>query len=318
MAGGYTHITVAQLGIRQAVYQAGLLHDDARLGLSFFKTHCIVGAISPDYPYMHLNHADSAAWADAMHKGKAVDLLRVMAARVAAMSDEAVRHKCLAWLFGFASHLVTDGVVHPIVNLKVGVYEDNKVCHRRCEMSQDVFINPRLGLGPLENNQQITRSVKALTDEVEGRKGLDRDIDALWRGALKVVYPGHPEPDVGGWHEGMWNVMEVWQHGGLLFFARDTAARHALVYPAQADPRFIENLEAPCGEPLHFDAVADMAIARTLEMWGWLSLTLQGKASPLDSLVSWSLDTGIDETGKMVFGPGPNPRVPSPGVKCCD
>ena len=301
MAGGYTHITVAQLGIEEAIYRRpGLLSDDVRLGLAFFKKYCIVGAISPDYPYMQLGHDDSAAWADAIHKGHAVDLLRAGAKAVAAIADENIRHKCLAWLFGFASHLVTDGVIHPVVNLKVGVYEQHKTEHRVCEMNQDVYIDRRLGLGALDSNHQITLSVKSVSDPANADK-LDPDIETLWRGMLKQTYHGHPEPDIDGWHRGMRRVMEVWEHGNYLFFARDKAARDGLVYPADADPQFIKGLAIPGNTTQDFDPIVDKTIGHILDMWGWLSLMLQGKASPLDTLPNWSLDTGIDDTGKMIY-----------------
>ena len=141
MSGGYTHITVAQLAIEEArSRRAGLLHDDAKRALGKWKKFCIVGAVSPDYPYLEILDSKSTAWADAMHKGRAVTLLRNGVAKIREMPDDNVRQKCMAWLFGYASHVSTDGTIHPVVNLKVGRYEDHKPEHRSCEMSQDVYV----------------------------------------------------------------------------------------------------------------------------------------------------------------------------------
>ena len=47
------------------------------------------------------------------------------------------KRKRLAWLFGYAAHVTMDVTIHPIVELKVGPYAENKRAHRVCEMHQD-------------------------------------------------------------------------------------------------------------------------------------------------------------------------------------
>ncbi len=77
MSGGYTHVTLTQLAIEEACFRReGLLHDDAKHALGNWKKFCIVGAVAPDYPYLDVTESDSCAWADVMHKGHAVELLR--------------------------------------------------------------------------------------------------------------------------------------------------------------------------------------------------------------------------------------------------
>jgi hypothetical protein len=302
MSGGYTHVTMAQFCIEDAMHhRADLLHRDARQALGLFKKYCIVGAVAPDYPYLHVMHGASAAWADAMHKGGAVDMLRAGVAQARAIADDNVRRKCLAWLFGVASHMVTDGVVHPVVNLKVGVYELNKTAHRRCEMSQDVYIHRRLNLGAVEYNQQISANIDGASDPAD-RDRLDPDIAALWREMLTQTYRGRPEPEIDGWHRGMRAMVRLGSSGNYLFpFARHVAANQGLVYPETPEREYIEDLRVPGDKALHFDALFDKAKAHVLEMWGWLALSLQNQASRLDALKNWSLDDGIDEDGIMIF-----------------
>lgn len=302
MSGGYTHVTMAQFCIEDAMHRRpGLLHTDARQALGLFKKYCIVGAVAPDYPYLHVLHSASSDWADAMHKGGAIDMLRAGVIKARGMENEIVRRKCLAWLFGVASHIVTDGVVHPVVNLKVGVYEQNKTAHRRCEMSQDVYIHRRLNLGPVEYNRQISTNIDGASDRADDDR-LDPDIAALWREMLTQTYRGRPEPEIDGWHRGMRAMVKLGSSGNYLFpFARHVAANQGLVYPVEPEAEYIEALKVPGDATLHFDRLFDKARNHVLDIWGWLSQSLQSLESPLDTLKNWSLDDGIDEDGKMVF-----------------
>lgn len=302
MSGGYTHITVAQLAIEEArSRREGLLHDDAKRALGKWKKFCIVGAVSPDYPYLDILDSKSTAWADAMHKGHAVALLRNGVVKIRDMADDNMRQKCMAWLFGFASHIATDGTIHPVVNLKVGRYEDNKPEHRRCEMSQDVYVHGKLNLGALEFNRQISTNVNNTSDENNPDR-MDQHVAQLWQDLLIGIYPGLAPPKVHDWHCAMRAMMKIGESGNVLFpFARHVAANQGLVYPAAPDPQYIQGLKVPNGSTMDFEAIFQKAFSNVLELWGWLALSLQKRGSPLDTLTSWSLDTGIDENNRMVY-----------------
>lgn len=306
MSGGYTHITLAQLAIEEArSRRAGLLHDDAMRAVGKWKKFCIVGAVSPDYPYLNVLDSSSVAWADAMHKGHAVALLRNGAAKIHDVADDNIRQKCMAWLFGFASHVATDGTIHPVVNLKVGPYEQNKPEHRRCEMSQDVYVHSKLNLGALEFNRQISTNVDD-TSDVNDRDLMDPDIAKLWENLLTSVYSGfNPQlrpPKVHDWHSAMRRIMKIGESGNVLFpFARHVAANQGLVYPVTPEPEYLHELEVPGGATMEFEEIFQKAFNNILELWGWLALSLQNRESPLDTLTSWSLDTGIDENNRMTY-----------------
>jgi hypothetical protein len=303
MSGGYVHITLAQEAIEEACFRrAGLLHDDAKQALGYWKKFCIVGALSPDYPYLDLLHSDSPDWADAMHKGHAVELLRDGVARIRGMTDANVRQKCMAWLFGFAAHVATDGTMHPVVNLKVGgPYEQHKTMHRRCEMSHDVYAHARLNMGPLECNKQISTNVND-TSDASSQDRMDPDVANLWQGMLNTVYPGRPSPQINDWHKAIRALMQIAQSGNLLVpFARHVAANQGLVYPAAPESEFISGLATPVGSKVEFEVVFQKAFNNVLDLWGWLALSMQNKASPLDKLASWSLDSGIDDAGRMTY-----------------
>lgn len=306
MSGGYTHITLAQLAIEEVRNRReGLLHSDARRALGYWKKFCIVGAVAPDYPYLDVLDSHSSAWADAMHKGHAVVLLRNGVAKIRNMTDDNVRQKCMAWLFGFAAHVATDGTIHPVVNLKVGPYEQNKTEHRRCEMSQDVYAHSRLNMGAVDFNRQISTNVDD-TSDLNNRNRMDPDVARLWQDLLTGVYSGlDPQlraPKVHDWHGAMRRMMKLGESGDVLFaFARHVAANHGLVYPTAPETQYIHGLKAPGGIIMDFEEVFRKASNNIVELWGWLSLSLQNRESPLDTLTSWSLDTGIDENNHMIY-----------------
>ncbi len=306
MSGGYTHITLVQEAIEEALNRRGdLLHWDAKRALEKWKSFCIVGSVAPDYPYLDLLDGNSSIWADAMHKSRAVTLLRNGVVRVRDIADTNVRQKCIAWLFGFAAHVATDGTIHPVVNLKVGPYEDNKTKHRRCEMSQDVYAHKRLNLGALEFNKQISVNVDD-TSDITNQDRMDMDVAQLWQDMLSDVYYEHDPklepPKVHDWHCAMRRMMELAQSGNKLFpFARHVAANLALVYPVVPEVEYIRHLDVPGGETMNFEALFQKALNNIVELWGLLALSLQRHESPLDTLSSWSLDTGINENNLMTY-----------------
>jgi hypothetical protein len=304
MSGGYSHITLAQLAIEEGRNRRpGLLHDDAKRALGYWKKFCIIGAVSPDYPYLDILDKGSAAWADAMHKGRAVDLLRLGVARVRGITDDNRRQKCLAWLLGFASHVATDGTIHPVVNLKVGPYEENKTAHRRCEMSQDVYAHARLNVGALEFNRQISTNVDDSSD-VDDRDRMDPDVANLWQELLVSTYAnsGLQPPKPHDWHKAMRAMMKIGESGNLLFaFARHVAANQGLVYPAIPESEYIRGLKVPKDATMDYEEIFQKALNNILELWGWIALSLQGQASALDTMASWNLDTGIDDNGRMTY-----------------
>lgn len=98
------------------------------------------------------------------------------------------------------------------------------------------------------------------------------------------------------------SMMKIAQSGHLLFpFARHVAANQGLVYPVIPEAQYIQGLKAPDDTIIDFETIFEKALNNIVELWGWLALSLQNRASPLDSLISWSLDTGIDENNRMIY-----------------
>lgn len=328
MAGGYTHVTLVQLAIEEVLRQE-LLHEEVRQALQKWKKFVIIGSMGPDYAYLDITDKSSEAWGLAMHETRVLDFLREGVRRVRAIQEENVRQKCTAWLFGFASHCVVDGVVHPVVNLKVGPYAQNKTAHRCCELSQDVLVHAKLGLGPVALNRQLSLNVRLTADEREHDR-LDRDVARLWSAALDTVYADRrqeetpfslfsvwawtrsqfrkltgqsdklPAPDPDKWHRAMSRNMQLAESGGKLMpFARHAAANLGLTYPAEPETQYVIGLEVPEDKRMEdFEAVFSKTLQHNLAFWQSMSLALQGRPSPLDSMTGWSLSTGFDAANR--------------------
>ena len=302
MPGAYAHMTLANCMRETHRLDAipGFPDDAKRAVLSHFE-FVELGAVSPDYPYLAIGDGASSKWADAMHypfAGKVIsagiDLLR-------GRTGEA-REKCLAWLLGYTSHVVADMTIHPVVEMMVGRYEENKMNHRECEMNQDAEIFERLNVGQIGLSNHLRNGIARCGSGTN----LDSDIAALWNDMLRTIYPAeylNNTPDVHKWHRGFIGVVSTISQGQRLTpLARHVAAGVGLTYPAPDDvaEKFRENLAVP-GGTLNYKDLFERAITNTCGEWG----TVAGGLFHNDNhyvarLDEWNLDTG-KANGSLVY-----------------
>ncbi len=332
MAGGYTHITVVQIAEKQVT---DLLPDEMLPGgLNRWMKYVIIGALGPDYPYLDIADPDSARWAARMHHPYVLDVIREGVQYIRTMNNDPAQKKCIAWLFGFASHCVADGTVHPVVNLKVGPYKENKTAHRTCEMSQDVLAYSWLREQAIGQTREISRCVHDTSDKNNPDR-LDPDICRLWKTTLNKVYRNSTSPaplslknnpvchilrrttkqicgtaavdklfgpDPDEWHRAMRRTMRAAESGDRLIpFARHVAANKGLVYPSKPDPQYIRRLEVPGAVYLDFEKIFEKTVNNLVAFWKILSSALTEETSLLDTLSAWELDTGEDDNGDLIF-----------------
>jgi len=190
MAGPFAHITLVDtlcLNAR-ALETLGIDSDAIKKSLGKFAKFTELGAISPDCPYLKLVSGDAASWANVMHYWKTGDFIRsaipYIYGRKWSSSDT---QKCIAWLFGYAAHVVTDCTVHPVINRKVGPYEQNKTQHRLCEMNQDVYIFHKLNGQFVETAEYIRRCGISQCKDLEDDEKLDPAVRGLWRHCLTAI-----------------------------------------------------------------------------------------------------------------------------------
>jgi hypothetical protein len=324
MAGGYTHLTIAdELCSRTALDVgapggAGLLGEVANTQRHFV----FLGAVSPDYPYF----GKGTPWADRMHREKTDGVVLKSLARIREMRGHApgsdTWRKCLAWLLGYVSHVAADVTIHPIVNLKVGTYELNKDRHRECEMHQDVLIYvARKGLD-LQQAHQIVTQVLACNDPKVHYPDLDDDVEDVWGTALESTYGARPDNGaLDFWHAGFTGLVSVAERGSKIPLIGRYLMNAAYAYPDQANLNagYYSQLGTPLdgtvnaqdgqprpgGAPMDFPAIFDKALGHARDLWTAIGDDLAGTGpDATGAFGDWSLDTGVDRaTGRLRFWP---------------
>lgn len=306
MPGAYAHITlVNELKEPQRLEAIPGFDVEAITAILDFFKFCELGAVSPDYPYLSIHDGHAAQWADLMHYIRTGDMLKAGVREVARLRGDN-RRKAFAWLVGYAAHVATDVTIHPVVELKVGPYAENKTAHRTCEMHQDAYIFQRLNLGEVGLSEHLDSGIWGCCEV--GSDRLDPVIATLWRSMLQASYPdafAHNPPDVDGWHRQFKHMVdEIAEEGNqLLPIARHLAVDCGLTYPAATaiDPQYIKSLKVP-RKRMGYDAIFDKAIDSTRTVWSLLaSGVFGGDDSGLAQLGNWNLDTGRDEVGQYVF-----------------
>ncbi|WP_302175074.1 zinc dependent phospholipase C family protein [uncultured Hydrogenophaga sp.] len=304
MSGAYTHIAVANKA-RQLSDNADL-RPETQLALGRYLRYVELGAVSPDYPYLCLK-PKQAKWADEMHYTSTAAFIRTAVQEVGQLSGLR-RQKLMAWLFGFASHIATDMTIHPVVELKVGPYSNNKTGHRICEMNQDAYLFPKvMNLGETAYSEHMKTGIGACCDRADPDK-LDPDVAGLWTVVLHQTHPNlatrHPaDPDA--WHEGFTSILSAMATASRLIpFARHVVRDAGLMYPLEkdVDPQYVRNLQTPLGQQ-DFDAIFERACRSVVQMWEGLDKELaQPDASAFDQLEDWNLDTGRSlKSNQLVF-----------------
>lgn len=316
MPGSYAHITV----VNEASEKRRLLRipdfpraaiDAAGLNLNFLE----LGCISPDYPYLDVTSGDSKKWADAMHYTHTGQAIFAGAELVRTLPAGREKQKCLAWLMGYAAHVVTDMCVHPVVELKVGPYKGNETAHRRCEMHQDAYIFRRVGTGMPQTADHLKATILTCGD-TKNPDQLDNDIKNLWQDLLRTVHPQafkDDPPDMNKWHRRCYDILQKFLPTSSRFvgFARHACNDKGLMYPTPAEidkKEYIDSLLVPstAGQEkrMSYDDIFDFAIERVQREWVGVTRYALGLADTIPYRNDeWDLDTGRNKLAgnKLVF-----------------
>jgi len=311
MPGSYAHITLVNLasekrrlnGIEGFPRDAT---DAANLHVNFLE----LGCISPDYPYLDVTSGDSKKWADAMHYTHTCQAIYVGAELVRGLPQGLGKEKCLAWLMGYAGHVITDMCIHPVVELKVGPYESNVTQHRRCEMHQDVFIFSRLGTGMPQTAEHL-RSTILTCGAANNDRQLDPDVKGLWEELLRTVHPtvfADDPPEMDKWHQKCYTILERLLPTSSRFvgFARHVCDGLGFSYPTPDEIEmgtYIENLLVPSPKGverrMHYDDIFNLAIDCVQKVWLDVTRHALGQGDFIAFCdEEWDLDTGRNKLDK--------------------
>lgn len=271
--------------------------------LKSFK-FCELGAVSPDYPYLAITDKNSLQWADNMHYTRSGEMIYAGIKHVKNMDEGLPKRKAIAWLLGYAAHMITDVTIHPIVELKVGPYAKNKTAHRRCEMHQDSYIFQRLNLSGIGISEHFESGIR--TCGTEGT--MDPVISTLWSQMFNEVHPVafiENPPDISKWHSAFdFMVNKIGEEGyRLLPLARHVSVSRGLTYPNpdEVDAQYIVDLSTPEG-PMHYDDIFDRAVSNVGNAWAVIANAIVADDTAYkEAIGNWNFDTGRDQNEKLVY-----------------
>ncbi|RUO66250.1 Zinc dependent phospholipase C [Pseudidiomarina planktonica] len=299
MPGAFAHITAANLAFAgtNSLDQIAI-PNSARLILSQNIKFTELGCVSPDYPYLVLGNSVQNKWADLMHYEHTGELIKELARRCKEMNGKP-QEKVFAWLCGYISHVIADITIHPVVEMKVGEYEQNQSDHRTCEMNQDTYIWKRLNLGQIGVADRVKLNIG---DCVDRSGDIDPDIQSIWEAGLLEVHPSYAReapPQMSDWHNGFQRVVDNAEEGyrRLFKWARHVSAAlgAGIAYPTpeELEMTYIEDLDTPKGK-MHYDDIFDLAVSNIQQYVGYLGRYVFSDGS-LDEFKNWNLDNGKDE-----------------------
>ncbi|QDF29155.1 zinc dependent phospholipase C family protein [Halarcobacter anaerophilus] len=309
MAGAYAHITIVDRATTESELEKLKFSNDAILALEDWLTFTELGSVSPDYPYLALTNKHKK-WADLMHlamKTKSFILKGIQ--EVKAVEDIEERRKAFAWLCGISAHIVTDVVIHPVVELKVGPYEGNETAHRNCEMHQDVYIYYKeTGYGEISETEHLESFAKECSDEGDTSR-LNKTVSSIWQKMLEELDNQEFEsnfPELDTWHSRFHTLVSAIEETQNL----PSLSRHIIgldngaIYPKFEEvnkKEFIENLQVPEGKTMHYDDIFHKAVKQVQATWKVLDEAVFNDNEDLEYFANWNLDTGRDENDKLEY-----------------
>ena len=155
MAAAYAHIILVDRLCRDRIDDIPNLTPSMRTALQNYTPFCKLGAVSPDCPYV-VGNTGATGYANVMHYLRTADFVRYAIPRIVSMNfGQSDTRACLAWIFGYAAHLVTDLTIHPVISRKFGDYalsSQNKLVHRICELHQDVHLYSQCSQGEIHGS----------------------------------------------------------------------------------------------------------------------------------------------------------------------
>jgi len=312
MPGAFAHMIAADeakslMGNRGIGFPALILNR--------FPQWMQAGAVGPDYPYLHhmlTSHDSSDSWADLLHYHRTGDVVRVgvnlLRDEFSTLRNQSEFQRKAAWLYGYASHVVLDASIHPVVRAIVGEYEQHKTEHRACEMFMDSWIFAQIYGVELTNSEWVDY-LRALTDP--DTDGMDPPVVELWKAMLQNTYPddfsANP-PQINAWHRAYVDKLDASDIN--VGFFRHMASEHGLVYVpsnqiGEKDRRkYIEEARLPdvnrFGKTtMNYGNIFNYGKDNVARFWEEITAVISGEGEPLLSdLLNWNLDKGtIDPEG---------------------
>lgn len=311
MPGTFTHWMVVEQALDRRRRKKGNA-DPLVIVLEKQFSFALQGAVGPDYPFLAERLPVGAAtgdWGARMHFENTGALVQCGLQNLHARQG-ADFEICEAWLLGFASHLVADTIIHPVVNLAVGgIAQFTEEDHGVCEMTQDCWLFAHLKNHEIADCGYVDHLPRC--SDPGNRERIHPTIRSFWTENLKAAHPSAPKGildaiDPDKWHKELVKLVP-WAANPTPFsrhIGRLAGAEHRL-YKRSRDLRpvdvanYVTRLRLPDGaggsregsllEALN--AVVDEVVA----VWEQLLANLSSPVMQATSLIrNWDLDTGVE------------------------
>lgn len=291
MAGCYTHLTiVSKILDRRVLKRIGVDTSISQI-LREWSNYVLLGAISPDLPYLGFGKT----WADSFHYEKTSQIVREGLVELFGKSfaTDPIQ-KQVAWLFGYAAHLVTDLYIHPVIEKKVGPYAENATDHRTCEMNQDVWILKKEMFDDVGRCELFDNTIKTCTENGAEGYFVDKAISEFWKTLIKKVYSPLKSPSPRRWFLSFVALMDKFAENPdkHLITARILLKSLHYGYPSKPNMDYVDNLHRPNGERIDFYTVFNGAAEKVKMFWAQMARAIRTKDVSCFTLPDGNLDTG--------------------------
>lgn len=305
MAGAYTHWMVVEEAIEN------LPDGDYATVLGEKINFVRIGAVGPDYPY--LSEIEGKwfkihSWADRMHYENSLVFVKNGLSGLLLMKQDTDKFNiCLSWLCGYVSHLLTDAIIHPVVNANVGgTYVFTSHDHIICEMTQDAKIFYMIKGVDLSN----AAYVKVLSDcsDLIDNNRIHAAIRDFWPDVLKKTHPGgqkyFDKIDPDKWHRAYLSKLGMASHPIPLF--RHVGKEESIVYKSNSElnntddeNKYFTGIKLPetAAKGTFKEHAFDKAVDNVVNVWQKLfdDIGVNNASNCQTYLRNWNLDTGLDE-----------------------
>jgi hypothetical protein len=303
MAGAFTHFILCD----QGKSKRKVLGVELWQLLNKYYSFLFLGAASPDLPYLSFQ-TGHVNWADVMHYENTNSTFQsgyTLLKNIWPLKTPADEAK-FVWLMGFASHLIADATIHPVVEAIVGPYQMNPTEHRVCEMTEDSIIYNVYRKTDIRYSE-FTEMLKFCKDSLHYK-----DLMALWEALLEENYKKSEDPAPPFWFDTYSMAIGAAGESNLLAFFRHLGIAEKYIYKTRAEIesgypddflKYYKSVKLPDGKMGSFDElVFKKALDNVTFAWKKLYDGLKSQIVVADILKNWNLDTGVDmNTGQVTY-----------------
>ncbi len=297
MAGAFTHFIICDVAKRSHA----ITDTELKRLLNRHSEFLFLGAASPDLPYLSLK-TGSVNWADAMHyeKTNGIAVHGHDELKKGWPDKNATDEVKFVWLMGFASHLIADATIHPIVQAIVGLYEQNKEEHRLCEMTQDSLIYHERKNTDIRY-AEFSSAIKFCGDSQHFNAVMD-----FWEGlSVKTYLDKNERPNPKLWFTTYSEAIDTAEGGsGIVALFRHLGIGSGFIYRtkdeitasySQQHEKYFTKVKLPGDNIGLFSKDGfEKAVNNVVSAWNRLYAGLRSNITIAEVVKNWNLDTGVD------------------------